>query len=60
MFVIGEEALEEARKGLLSGVNLARLIVLSPEFRDELADGLGNGPPNFNITFNRTSNMTLA
>lgn len=55
MFVIGEEALEEARKGLLSGVNLARLIVLSPEFRDELADGLGNGPPNFNITFTRTS-----
>lgn len=58
--VPGEEALEEARKGLLSGVNLARLIVMSPEFRDELSDGLGNGPPNFNITFNRASTRRVA
>lgn len=37
----GQEALEEARQGMSGGLHLARLIVLSAEFRDELADGIG-------------------
>ena len=37
----GRQALEEMRKGVLTGINVARLLVTSPEFRDELIKSVG-------------------
>ena len=38
---IGRKAVEEAREGIYEGVNFARLLVTSAEFRDELVEALG-------------------
>lgn len=36
----GRKAMEQAREGVYSGVNFARLMVTSAEFRDELVEAL--------------------
>jgi len=36
-----EEAMEEARQGMMSALNVSRLIVTSEEFRRELVEALG-------------------